>query len=110
MSPSSYLNNSSNGSIRSEASLLPLVFTYSFIEDFLFFALHIDILNLSLGKADKNMQDVTVDMLDDIVASGLMILLVEMMINGLIGIDLQCRKRHSLISRVQANGNESLRK
>lgn len=31
----------------------------------------------------------TIDMLDDIVASGLMILLVDMMIDRLVGIDLK---------------------
>lgn len=55
MSPSFYRGNSSNGNIRDDAVRLPLAFTYTLVKHFLFFALHVDVLNLSFGKADQDM-------------------------------------------------------
>ena len=55
--------------------------TYSFVEDFLFFALHVDVLNLPFGKADENMQDIGVRLLVDIMTGWLMILFVDTMVN-----------------------------
>ena len=62
---------------------------YSFVEHFLFFALHIDILNLSFGKSDEYMKNIATGILCDIMTCGLMILFVYSMINWFTKIQLE---------------------
>jgi hypothetical protein len=64
-------------------------FTYGFVENFLFFSLNVDILDLPFGKTNENMQCSGVRMLTDVMACWLMVLFVDAMVNRLTEIGLQ---------------------
>ena len=63
--------------------------THCFVEDFLFFRLHVDVLHLSFGEANENVKNIRFGIVNDIVASWLMVLLVDTMIDGLTEIGLK---------------------
>ena len=63
--------------------------THCFVEDFLFFRLHVDVLHLSFGEANENVKNIRLGIVNDIVACRLMVLLVDAMIDGFTEVGLQ---------------------